>query len=204
MTEAQVKEPVRFLALGDSYTIGESVPESGRWPEQLMDSLAANGYDTEELKIIAQTGWRTDDLKEAILEQDPPKNYNLVTLLIGVNDQYQGYDEEWYKPRFEELLQLAVEFAGGDNNAVFVVSIPDYAFTPFGQQRDPAGITEDINSFNSINQSITESYGITYVNITPDSREGLDDPALIAADGLHPSALMYSRWIELILEDLIQ
>ena len=200
--EFKIKEPVRFLALGDSYTIGESVSETARWPEQLMNSLEARGYEVEEFKIIAQTGWRTDNLKQAILEQDPPADYNLVSLLIGVNDQYQGYDEVWYEPRFKELLQMAIEFAGGDTNAVFVVSIPDYAYTPFGQQKDPADITADINRFNSIIKSVTESYGITYVNITPVSREGLANPALLASDGLHPSALMYSRWIELILDML--
>jgi lysophospholipase L1-like esterase len=199
----KLKEPVKYLALGDSYTIGESVFENGRYPVQLMDSLEARGYGTASLKVIATTGWRTDDLKAAILQEDPPKDYNLVSLLIGVNDQYQGYDTEWYEPRFTELLEMAIEFAGGDKSSVFVVSIPDYAYTPFGQQSNPAAITEDIDSFNAINREVTEELNVTYINITPISRQGLEKTELVASDGLHPSSIMYSQWVELILNELI-
>jgi lysophospholipase L1-like esterase len=197
-----LREPVNFLALGDSYTIGESVPAEERWPRQLFDSIAARGFTTEKLTIIARTGWTTEDLQDAVTGQNPPKEYNLVSLLIGVNDQYQGFDEEWYEPRFEKLLLMAVELAQGNKDAVFVLSIPDYAYTPFGQ--GSGTITREIDAFNQVNKSITQSYGITYFDITPISREGLAKPGLVAPDGLHPSGLMYSKWVSLILESLIR
>src|SRR5687768_13114080 len=135
--QLQVTKPkIKFLALGDSYTIGESVPEKERWPMQLADSLLARGIEcVPPLRIIATTGWRTDQLKAAIKEAGLAKDYDLVSLLIGVNNQYQGKTPESYKPEFEELLKTAVELAGGDKMRVFVVSIPDYGFTPFGKEK---------------------------------------------------------------------
>lgn len=205
MNKAQdliLREPVTFLALGDSYTIGEQVQVAERWPEQLFDSLAANGFETEKLTTIARTGWTTEVLIDAILAQNPPKEFNLVSLLIGVNDQYQGLDIEWYKTSFKEVLSMAVDLAGGNKDAVFVLSIPDYAYTPFGQGSN--SISKAIDAYNEINKSITQSYEIPYIDITPISREGLAEPSLVASDGLHPSGLMYSRWVSLILEKLIQ
>jgi lysophospholipase L1-like esterase len=196
----RLKEPVKFLALGDSYTIGEAVSVNERWPVQLFDSLARRGFETEKLTIIARTGWTADDLKQGILIQNPAKEYNLVALLIGVNDQYQGLNKESYKTRFEELLVMAIELAQGDKDAVFVLSIPDYAYTPFGQ--GSRTITEEIDEFNNINQAIAQAYEITYIDITPISREGLNNPGLVAGDGLHPSGLMYSRWVSLVLEEI--
>ncbi len=204
MNKAQdliLREPVKFLALGDSYTIGEQVQVAERWPEQLFDSIAAYGFETEKLTTIARTGWTTEVLIDAILAQNPPKEFNLVSLLIGVNDQYQGLDIEWYKTSFKEVLLMAIDLAGGNKDAVFVLSIPDYAYTPFGQ--GSTSITKEINAFNDINKSISKSYDITYIDITPISREGLAEPSLVASDGLHPSGLMYTRWSSLILEKLI-
>jgi lysophospholipase L1-like esterase len=194
-------EPVRFLALGDSYTIGESVPEAESWPHQLFDSLAARGYQTEQLDIIARTGWTTGVLTDVIETRNPSKDYNLVSLLIGVNDQYQGLPIEWYAPGFEDLLLTAIELAGGNKDAVFVLSIPDYAYTPFGAGSGKT--SQEIDAYNEINQSITQSYGIAYFDITPISREGFINPGLVAGDGLHPSGLMYSRWVSLMLETLL-
>ena len=196
-------EPVKFLALGDSYTIGESVEESERWPVQLQNSLVEMGYETEELKIIARTGWRTDDLERAIEADNPSEDYNLVSLLIGVNDQYQGRNTEWYRPRFTSLLGTAIELAGGNKNAVFVVSIPDYAYTPFGQRANPSRITSEIDEFNEINRLVSDSMGIRYFNITPISREGLAKTHYVADDGLHPSGEMYAEWVKLILHGLL-
>jgi lysophospholipase L1-like esterase len=195
-----LSEPVRFLALGDSYTIGQSVPVSNRWPVRFMDALASMGMETEPLRIIAQTGWRTDHLKAAIETQQPPQDYTLVSLLIGVNDLYQGLDEEWYQPRFEDLLETSIKLANGKKEAVMVLSIPDYAYTPFGQQSDPEAISVRIDAFNHINRQITENHGIEYFDITPISRQGLERPELVAQDGLHPSGMMYGEWVELILE----
>lgn len=192
---------IKFLALGDSYTIGESVAEDQRWPVQLAKALKDKGYETTPPQIIAITGWRTDDLKKAILAAQPSRDHTLVSLLIGVNNQYQGKSSESYAPEFEELLKMAIAFAGGDKTKVFVVSIPDYGFTPFGKEKQPV-ITKALDEFNTVNRLITEKYGIKYFNITDVSRKGLEDPSLVAEDGLHPSGKMYSQWVEIILKGL--
>lgn len=203
-TNAQILEknrPVRFLALGDSYTIGESVAEDQRWPAQLIYALMQKGFTCHKPEIVAVTGWRTDNLKQAIKSRNLSKNYNLVSLLIGVNNQYQGKSIEEYKIQFEDLLEIAIEHAGGDKSKVFVLSIPDYGYTPFGQNKRKE-ISEQIDAFNSANKSITEKKGVTYVNITDISRQGLEDPELVAEDGLHPSGKMYALWVERILGEL--
>jgi lysophospholipase L1-like esterase len=195
------KETIRFLALGDSYTIGESVDEKERWPVQLVKQLQETGYSCEPPQIIATTGWRTDDLQKAIDHSRLKKNFNLVSLLIGVNNQYQGKSSSNYAAEFEALLKTAIEYAGGKKDRVFVVSIPDYGFTPFGMEKQSA-ITKAIDEFNSINKTITARYGIKYFDITGISRRGLAEPGLVAADGLHPSATMYSEWVSLIRKGL--
>jgi lysophospholipase L1-like esterase len=194
-------EKIKFLALGDSYTIGESVVEGQRWPVQLIAALNEKGYTAAPPQIIATTGWRTDDLKKAILALKPSDDHSLVSLLIGVNNQYQGKSPESYAPEFEELLRMAISFAGGDKSKVFVVSIPDYGYTPFGKEKQQA-ITKAIDEFNAVNRSITENYGVKYFNITDISRKGFDDPALVANDGLHPSGKMYGEWVKVILSGL--
>jgi lysophospholipase L1-like esterase len=197
----QPTEKIKFLALGDSYTIGEAVDQGQRWPVQLVDQLRKKGFKCDDPKIIATTGWRTDDLKNAILKENPSKDYTLVSLLIGVNNQYQGKSSESYAPEFQELLKIAIEFAGGDKSKVFVVSIPDYGFTPFGKEKKDH-ITMAIDEFNSVNKKITHALGVKYFNITDISRKGFEDPELVASDGLHPSAKMYKLWVERILEGL--
>ncbi len=197
-----IKEKVKFLALGDSYTIGQSVEVKDRWPVQLITSLRKFGLDCNDAQIIATTGWRTDNLKSAIIDANPTHDYTLVSLLIGVNNQYQGRSVIDYAPEFEALLNTAIELAGGIKSNVFVVSIPDYGFTPFGKSNQVA-ISEAINSFNASNQLITEKLGIKYINITGISRNGLMIPELVASDGLHPSAIMYAQWVELILNSAI-
>ncbi|MDB4303858.1 SGNH/GDSL hydrolase family protein [Desulfosarcina sp.] len=191
-----------YLALGDSYTIGQSVGVEERWPAQLVESLFRSGYNVAPLKIIAQTGWTTDELKEAILSEDLQETYDLVTLLIGVNNQYRNLDTLEYRTEFEELLQMAVSFAGNNVKNVVVVSIPDYGVTPFGQARDPIKIAKEIDEFNQINYEETIKAGVTYVNITPISREAENNPELIAEDGLHPSGVMYGEWVKLILPEV--
>jgi lysophospholipase L1-like esterase len=193
-----ISAPVKFLALGDSYTIGESVPQNERWPVQLADELRKRKVTCSDPKIIATTGWRTDQLKAAIANANLKPEYTLVSLLIGVNNQYQGKTVENYAPEFEELLKTAITLAGGDKSRVFVVSIPDYGYTPFGQSRQPA-ITKGIDAYNAVNEQITHQLGVAYFNITGISRKGFDDPALVAGDGLHPSGKMYKEWVDLIL-----
>jgi lysophospholipase L1-like esterase len=195
-----IEDNVKFLALGDSYTIGESVTADQRWPIQLIDSLNARGIECSQPRIVAVTGWRTDNLKRAIDEAKLRPDYNLVSLLIGVNNYYQGKSVENYKPEFEDLLKIAISLAGGIKSRVFVVSIPDYGFTPFGK-KDQEKISKGIDDYNEANQLITKKLGVKYYYITDISRKGLNQPELVAFDGLHPSGKMYSEWVERILED---
>ena len=195
-----VREPVRMLALGDSYTIGQSVAVDERWPEQFTAQLKSQGYQVDALKTIAQTGWRTDNLQNAVNQQLPLTGYNLVSLLIGVNNQYQGGALQVYSTEFTQLLQQAIELAGGNPRHVFVLSIPDYAYTPFGNGNPQ--ISAEIDEFNAVNKNITESYGVKYIDITPISRNGLAQPWLVAGDGLHPSTEMYRLWVLEILKHI--
>jgi lysophospholipase L1-like esterase len=196
-----VEEEVKFLALGDSYTIGESVLLRSRWPVQLTDSLNKLGVDCHEPRIIAKTGWRTDNLKAAIVRAKLKPEYNLVSLLIGVNNYYQGKTAESYAPEFEELLKIAIDLAAGVKSNVFVLSIPDYGYTPFGKDNQE-GISAGIDAFNAVNKSITEKLGVRYIPITDISRKGLAEPDLVASDGLHPSEKMYAEWVARILTDV--
>lgn len=191
-----------YLALGDSYTIGQSVGVEERWPAQLAESLFRSGYKVAPLKIIAQTGWTSSELKEAILSEELLESYNLVTLLIGVNNQFRNLDTLEYRNEFKELLDMAIMFAGNEVKNVVVVSIPDYGVTPFGLARDPVKIAKEIDEFNHINYEETVNAGATYVNITPISREAENNPDLIAEDGLHPSGEMYEEWVKLIIPEV--
>jgi len=194
---------IRYLALGDSYSIGESVDEAERWSNQLVQLLAVQGYQTE-VTIIARTGWTTDELWQEIQAREIAPPYGLVSLLIGVNNQYRGRGVEEYREQFVFLLSKSIEYAGGDVNRVFVLSIPDWGVTPFAADRDATQIAKDIDLFNSINREETEKAGAHYVDITPISREAVDDPSLIAADGLHPSGKMYNMWAELSLPIVLE
>ena len=200
MAQLIIEDKIKFLALGDSYTIGESVVATERWPVQLMDSLNARGLEYLDYRIIAITGWRTDNLKEAIHDAKIKDEYTLVSLLIGVNNYYQGRTVESYKPEFEELLRTAIRIAGGATSRVFVLSIPDYGYTPFGKNNQET-ISQGIDAFNAANKSITQQLGVKYINITDISRRGLTEPDLVAFDGLHPSGKMYSEWIQRIMTD---
>lgn len=191
----------KFIALGDSYTIGESVTEKERWPVQLATRLRERGQVVEDPRIIAVTGWRTDQLKKAIEDANLENEYGLVSLLIGVNNQYQKKSAESYALEFEELLQIAIALANGMKEHVLVVSIPDYGFTPFGKKNQEA-ITRGIDQFNEVNREISDKMGIGYVDITDLTREGLNKPEYVAGDGLHPSGKMYSLWVERILEKI--
>lgn len=193
-----------YLALGDSYTIGESVPDTGRFPAQLVSSLTKSNIYFNSPEIIATTGWTTDELADAIRKKQSsllPK-YDLVSLLIGVNNQYRGRDAEEYRTQFKDLLRTAIVFAGGEKSKVFVVSIPDWGVTPFAEGRDRKKIGEEIDLYNKINKEETLKEGITYIDITPESRTAMNDKSLIASDGLHPSEKMYKEWVDLILPQI--
>ncbi len=189
----------KYLALGDSYTYGQSVCETCRFPEQLKDSLGQylTSADNFEIKLIAQTGWTTTNLKTAIAAQNLANDYNLVTLLIGVNNQYQGKPFSLYEQEFPELVDIAIAKAGGNKNRVIVVSIPDYAYTPFGQ--GSVSISEGVYQYNAFAKAYCESNGISYVYITDITRLGLLQPELVATDGLHPSTQAYAKFVERIL-----
>lgn len=189
----------RFLALGDSYTIGERVSAKNRWPNQLAKLLEAEGIQPE-VNIIARTGWTVDELWEGIQANPPEGTYDLVTLLIGVNDQYRGYTAAWYRDKFRFILEKAILYAGGHPDKVIVLSIPDWGFTPFAAQRgDTEPISQQIDEFNAVNLEETKNVGAHYVDVTILSRMALDDFDLITGDRLHPSGKMYKLWAEKVL-----
>jgi lysophospholipase L1-like esterase len=189
---------LRYLALGDSYTIGESVLEKNRWPNQLAERLAGQGIQTG-VTIIARTGWTVNELWEGIQADPPQGTYDLVTLLIGVNDQYRGYPVEGYRTDFQFMLQKAIDYAGRDPEKVIVLSIPDWGRTPFAAGRDTNAISQDIDRFNAVNREETRNAGAQYVDVTAISRRAKDNPDLIAEDRLHPSVTMYALWADTVL-----
>lgn len=187
--------PLRYLALGDSYTIGESVEEAERFPNQLASLLANEGV-TVDVKIIARTGWTTDELWRGIQAEVVEPPYDMVSLLIGVNNQYRGRGLEEYREGFIFLLNKAIEYAGGDVKRVVVFSIPDWGVTPFAYGRDTTQIANEIDAFNKVNLEESTKAGVHYVDVTPSSRLALNDKTLIASDGLHPSGKMYAEWAQ--------
>jgi len=187
-------QKMKLLCLGDSYTIGESVLLQENFPYQTVKLLRNDGKDFNAPEIIAKTGWTTDELQSAINAHKILPRYDFVTLLIGVNNQYRGRPVEDYKPEFESLLEQAIQFAGNDTSHVFVLSIPDWGATPFAEGRDRKQIAKEIDDYNAANKAIAEKYKVQYLDITPGTREATKDPALVAPDGLHPSAKDYSRW----------
>jgi lysophospholipase L1-like esterase len=191
----------RYLALGDSYTIGESVGEADRWPVRLAGLLRERGVAVAGPEIVARTGWTVGELSHGIDAADPHGPYELVTLLIGVNDQYRGRDPETYRPDFIAMLRRAAGFAGGRAERVVVLSIPDWSVTPFAgtSGRDRGKIAAEIDRFNQINREETARAGARYVDVTPASRKAAIDHTLIAADGLHPAGAMYAEWARLAL-----
>ena len=187
--------------MGDSYTIGHSVQSSVRYPIQLANKLELDRIPVDTTIVIAQTGWRTDNLISAIDNANLTDTFDLVSLLIGVNNQYQGIPISVYETEFPELLETAIQLAGGDKKKVFVLSIPDYGYTPFGQGNQ-SSISAELDMYNEINKTITETEGISWFDITPISRNGLDQPELVATDGLHPSGEMYRQWVELFYDEV--
>lgn len=193
---ADQRPPLRFLALGDSYTIGEAVPAEQRWPVQLVQRLRARGLDVAAPEIVARTGWTTDELATAITAAPLAPPYDLVSLLIGVNDQYRGRPLAQYEAGFAALLRTAVRFAAERPERVLVLSIPDWGVTPFARRsgRDPERIGAEIDAFNARAKSHAQAAGVHFLDITDLTREAARQPELLAEDGLHPSGLEYARW----------
>ena len=192
-------ESYTYLALGDSYTIGESVPLESSFPFQVYERLNNDGLDMAKPVIIAKTGWTTDELQDAIDPEALTPPYDLVTLLIGVNNQYRGRDIHNYNIEFKDLLQQAIMLTGGEPENVIVISIPDWGVTPFAANRDRETISKEIDEFNRINYTHAQEAGVHYVDVTGISRTAKADSALIADDGLHPSIRMYTLWTEKIV-----
>lgn len=191
----------KYLALGDSYTIGESVAYDYNFPSQLKDSLESRiSRSRVDERIIAETGWTTTNLISEINHVNPATDYDLVTLLIGVNNQFQNQPFSVYQTEFAQLVNTAIAKAKGDKSNVIVVSIPDYAYTPFGQSTgNAAGISSGISTYNTFAQQYCEANGIAFVYITDITQQGLNDTALVASDGLHPSVKAYTKFVERLL-----
>ncbi|MFN4248720.1 MAG: SGNH/GDSL hydrolase family protein [Flavipsychrobacter sp.] len=188
-----------YLALGDSYTIGELVPAAENFPHQLATMLNAQGINVTEPVIIATTGWTTDELAAAIKERNIHDTFSFVTLLIGVNNQYRGRDLDNYRQEYTQLLDTAIRYANGHVNNVFVLSIPDWGVTPFAEGRDRAQIAKDIDAYNAACKDITLAHKCHYLDITDSTRKNGTTPAYLAEDGLHPSGKEYKIWAERLL-----
>jgi lysophospholipase L1-like esterase len=195
-------ENFTWLALGDSYTIGQSVNEDERFPAQTISLLKNDSVFIKQPQYIATTGWTTLNLLDAIATQQPHGPFDVVTLLIGVNDQYQHFDTAGYGVHFNQCLLNAIALAGNKKDHVFVLSIPDYSVTPFAQNSDTAQISKEIDEFNAINKSITASFGISYTDITPLTRKMKNNASLTAYDGLHPSGKEYAQWAALLAPEI--
>jgi lysophospholipase L1-like esterase len=187
-------DTLTYLALGDSYTIGQSVSDDDRYPAQLVHMLRSAGLNYRDPDIIAVTGWTTGDLLNATSDTTSRRPYHIVSLLIGVNNQYQGRTESEYRIEFTELLQRSIHLAGGFPSHVVVLSIPDYSVTPFARGSDRAYIASQIDSFNAINKEIAISYHTIWLDVTWESRKAANDPSLIAGDSLHFSGKEYAIW----------
>jgi lysophospholipase L1-like esterase len=192
---------IRYLALGDSYTIGESVPEAGRWPVQLVAALRERGIAIDDPRIIARTGWTTDELSAAMDAAEPLGEWDFVSLLIGVNNQYRGRSVEEYRPEFERLLQRAIALASGRSDRIIVLAIPDWGVTPFGAKsgRDLAAVSAQLDAYNAAKREIAQAQGVGFIDIAPLSRTRGGEAAMVAEDGLHPSAALYAEWAALAL-----
>lgn len=193
-----------YLALGDSYTIGEGLEISESWPVQLVDRLKERGYKFASPKIVARTGWTTRDLIRNIEEEvNVQRDFDIVSILIGVNNQYQGRQMAEYEEELREIFRKAINHSKTRERGVFALSIPDYSVTPFGEENAEV-IALEVDQFNATFRRIAEEFDVDFYNITPMSREALTNRDLIAADSLHPSALMYRYWVDDIVDEVIE
>lgn len=193
----------KYLALGDSYTIGTAIGETNAYPYLLKDSLESNDTINQvEIQVIATNGWTTADLKSGIDLDQPDYDFDMVSLLIGVNNQYQGKDKAQYRIEFIELLLQSISFAKGNKERVFVLSIPDWGATPAAAPSSKPQIAADIDDFNTINKTVSDSLGVQYLDITAVSRTALSKPELVAKDGLHFSSVMHQLWLDAIYQSI--
>ncbi len=196
-------DTVTYLALGDSYTIGQSVTPEDSYPFQLTAQLRANKLKAGSPQIVARTGWTTTDLITALSTANLNPKYSLVTLLIGVNNQYQNFDPEAYRRDFDQLVTTAIQFAKGGVKHVYVLSIPDYSVTPFAKDSNTDLIAQQLQQYNAINEGESARLRVNYVNITPISLQAKTDLSLLANDGLHPSGKQYALWVQQLLPKVL-
>lgn len=195
---------LKYLALGDSYTIGEGVPEKETWPVLLAEALRDRGIKIQDPRIVAKTGWTTSELQQAIQNEELENDYDLVSLLIGVNNQYRGLNINDYHQEFTDLLQSSISLAKNDNRNVFVVSIPDYSITSFARDKNPEKIRKELENFNKVNKEVAGKLEVAYLDITPLSQQAQYDSSLLAEDQLHPSGKMYRQWVALMAPLLLK
>jgi lysophospholipase L1-like esterase len=191
-----------YLALGDSYTIGEQVSSSDNFPHQATALLGKKGIRVADPVIIATTGWTTDELAASIREHNITDTFSFVSLLIGVNNQYRGRSIDNYRAEYEQLLNTAIRYAGGRQEHVFVLSIPDWGATPFAEGRDRQQIAKEIDEYNTACREITIAHGCHFIDITPGTRTNAAKPGFLAGDGLHPSGLEYALWAKQLSEEV--
>ena len=191
------ESPYSFIALGDSYTIGEGVNEDERWPNQFVDVAYENGVDFDQPIIIAETGWKTYDLLNAINQTNFTKKYDYISLLIGVNNQFNSRPIDEFEEDLNKLMDEMKRIKKNDGS-IIIISIPDWGYTPFGESSDMSDISEQINLFNSSLRKFATTNGLKYVDVTEISRRGINEPDLITNDNLHPSGIMYLEWAKKI------
>jgi len=197
VSEQKNNKQIRYLALGDSYTIGENVKPRQSIPYQLSSKLRKNRYNMKDPVIIAKTGWTTGNLLSGIESYSPKLKFDVETLLIGVNNQFQGRSIEQYRSEFKIILNKAIKFADNSNKNVIVFSIPDWGVTPFADRLDRKMVSQEIDKFNEVNQQESKKAGVHYIDVTGISRKAAFDPTLLAVDGLHPSGKMYKKWVDI-------
>ncbi len=203
-TTASMDTTSGYLALGDSYTIGESVAVNQRWPVQLASMLRARGLRLDDPQIIAVTGWTTDELETGMQQTDLERCYGLVSLSIGVNNQYRQRNLQNFRQEYDRLLQRAIDLAGGNRQRVFVLSIPDWSVTPFAQSTD-RNLGQEATALAAYNQAkreITEAGDVAFFDITPSTQMAANDASLLATDGLHPSGKLYALWVGQIIDNV--
>ncbi|MBL7690130.1 MAG: SGNH/GDSL hydrolase family protein [Flavipsychrobacter sp.] len=191
-----------YLALGDSYTIGEQVPATDNFPNQTTRMLRSCGIEVTDPVIIATTGWTTDELAASLREHNIRDTFSFVTLLIGVNNQYRGRSIENYEEEFLQLLNTAIAFAGNNTKRVFVLSIPDWGVTPFAADRDRAKVASEIDAYNASCRRIALANGCHHLDITDSTRVHGNDAEYLVADELHPSGKEYAIWAERLTEQI--
>lgn len=202
--EPSQSKTVNYLALGDSYTIGELVPQSGSFPYQLFKGNLGENINSGNIEVIATTGWTTTDLLTAIKNANLPSDqYDFITLLIGVNNQFQEKDIQIYHTELQELIKTAIKLIGGDGDKVVVVTIPDYGVTPFAQAFNPEKISNEIDKYNLIAEKYAKDYKTRFIDINPISKAAKEDNSLLTTDLLHPSAKQYKMWADLIRLEII-